>query len=1060
MRILTLAGKNLASLREAFEIHFDREPLASAGLFAITGATGAGKSTLLDAICLPLYNQIPRLNGTREQGKIVEQVGKHTVSANDPRQILRRGAGEGYASVRFQTPEGKIYTARWDVWRAGKRADGALQTELLTLEDVNGNHLDDSRSRKADYLQKLQGIIGLSFDQFTSAILLAQGDFAAFLEAKSDEKSTLLELLTHTENFTQISTAIYNHYDRLKKEHETLRQQIEQLACLSEKEKRELQTQLLTNEEQSKQFGKQLEAFQLAIEWQKSAILFANATAEAKRIKEAKHMRLLQLDETHSWVKQWEESQTIRQELDDSLRVEKKLKALQESYIADEDALKRIAEYLLQQEKELEILQQQQIVLEKEGTELEHTLRQLEELTTAIGKSENERKKSEEECAKIKNEGTTIAQEKKKQEETVADLEKKLAKRDSTLKELSPYKGLYEQYESFKKEVTNLLQNVEVQKELRKQNIALEVQLLGILQKQQQLEQELKILVGCDAVEVITLRAHLRPGVPCPVCGSVLHTHRGMQTVVASGKSLDEIEKETERVGQALEKTKTELEQCKEAKIRIETTLKSQKEAFDGNIGALIPALTSYIEKLPSVEALNLSLEFPDQDERALKIESDLRQLNKELEKVGIECEVWRAQEKQGNLEGELEQARKLLENYTQQREKLLQHYKESDGRKKEHENELKTLKEKHLQQCKGKTPAQLQEAFNLKKTKLEIERKQNEAEVQKLKAEKEKKSNAKAQTQGQITELMAQAQKLDEQIRGWYKEHSDYTPETIKLLNTHNAEEVRNYKTVREQEEKGYQHQLGIVKEREKQQEEHERKKTELAALELEELQKGLLECSHQKEIVEGRVQELRLKAKENEHNEERRRELQKKLDDGKLLLGQWEELNSLFGSSNGRKFREIAQSYTLQDLITFANYQLEQIMPRYRLERSELSQQDRPLLILNIVDAQMMGAQRNVDTLSGGEKFIVSLALSLALSSISAHSNTIEMLFIDEGFGTLDPNHLRMVLEALEHLEQQGRRIGLISHVAELNESIPVQIHVEKIDGDSSRVVVLDRR
>ena len=166
------------------------------------------------------------------------------------------------------------------------------------------------------------------------------------------------------------------------------------------------------------------------------------------------------------------------------------------------------------------------------------------------------------------------------------------------------------------------------------------------------------------------------------------------------------------------------------------------------------------------------------------------------------------------------------------------------------------------------------------------------------------------------------------------------------------------------------------------------------------------------------------------------------------------------MFGSNNGRKFREIAQGYTLQDLITYANHQLLQIMPRYRLERSELSQKDRALLVLNIVDTQMMGVQRNVDTLSGGEKFIVSLALSLALSSISAHSNTIEMLFIDEGFGTLDPNHLRMVLEALEHLEQQGRRIGLISHVAELNESIPVQIVVEKIDGDSSRVVVLDKR
>ena len=185
MRILTLAGKNLASLRDEFTIHFDREPLASAGLFAITGATGAGKSTLLDAICLPLYNQIPRLNGTREQGKIVEQVGNSTVSANDPRQILRRGAGEGYASVRFQTAEGAIYTARWEVWRAGKRPNGALQTERLTLIDAADHLIADSTKRSKEYLLLLQKLIGLSFEQFTKAILLAPGAFAALLEAKS-----------------------------------------------------------------------------------------------------------------------------------------------------------------------------------------------------------------------------------------------------------------------------------------------------------------------------------------------------------------------------------------------------------------------------------------------------------------------------------------------------------------------------------------------------------------------------------------------------------------------------------------------------------------------------------------------------------------------------------------------------------------------------------------------------------------------------------------------------------------------------------------------------------
>ena len=129
---------------------------------------------------------------------------------------------------------------------------------------------------------------------------------------------------------------------------------------------------------------------------------------------------------------------------------------------------------------------------------------------------------------------------------------------------------------------------------------------------------------------------------------------------------------------------------------------------------------------------------------------------------------------------------------------------------------------------------------------------------------------------------------------------------------------------------------------------------------------------------------------------------------------------------------------------------------MPRYRLERAA---SETSTLSLRIVDTQMGGEVRNIDTLSGGETFIVSLALSLALSSISSHHHAIELLFIDEGFGTLDADNLRLVLETLEGLQMQGRRIGLISHVAELNERIAVQVQVEKQGGDASRVKVVGR-
>ena len=121
MRILAIRGKNLASLSSAFEVSFEHGPLASAGLFAITGPTGAGKSTLLDALCLALYERTPRLSRATARGVTVPDVAAETVAPSDPRTLLRRGAGEGFAEVDFAGSDGRSYRARWSVRRSPKR---------------------------------------------------------------------------------------------------------------------------------------------------------------------------------------------------------------------------------------------------------------------------------------------------------------------------------------------------------------------------------------------------------------------------------------------------------------------------------------------------------------------------------------------------------------------------------------------------------------------------------------------------------------------------------------------------------------------------------------------------------------------------------------------------------------------------------------------------------------------------------------------------------------------------------------------------------------------------
>ena len=111
MKILAIRLKNLASLAGPFEIDFTAEPLASAGLFAITGPTGAGKSTLLDALCLALFGAVPRLSNTGRDAKVPDADGE--VATGDPRTLLRRGTGEGYAEVDFVGIDGRRYRARW-----------------------------------------------------------------------------------------------------------------------------------------------------------------------------------------------------------------------------------------------------------------------------------------------------------------------------------------------------------------------------------------------------------------------------------------------------------------------------------------------------------------------------------------------------------------------------------------------------------------------------------------------------------------------------------------------------------------------------------------------------------------------------------------------------------------------------------------------------------------------------------------------------------------------------------------------------------------------------------
>jgi exonuclease SbcC len=209
MRILRVSGHNLASL-ERFDLDFEAEPLRTAGTFAITGPTGAGKSTLLDAVCVALFDRTPRLcdEGGVDITDLQEKGGDRvTVKANDVRTLLRRGAGQGWAEVEFIGADHQAYRSRWAVQRARGSASGKLQNQTMTLHrlDAQRSPVEVIGRTKTETLAEIAKLIGLSFEQFRRAVLLAQGDFAAFLRAKPHERAELLERMTDTGLYAEIS---------------------------------------------------------------------------------------------------------------------------------------------------------------------------------------------------------------------------------------------------------------------------------------------------------------------------------------------------------------------------------------------------------------------------------------------------------------------------------------------------------------------------------------------------------------------------------------------------------------------------------------------------------------------------------------------------------------------------------------------------------------------------------------------------------------------------------------------------------------------------------------
>lgn len=248
MRIRKIKLLNLNSLRGETDIDFNAPPLSQTGLFAITGDTGAGKSTILDALTLGLYGQVPR---QAEEG-----------------EIMSYGTGKSLAEVEFEV-SGSLYRSRWSIWRAREQPDGNLQPSRRELSkwDKEAKAFEIIGERKREIDELVASITGLDYNRFCRSVLLSQGEFAAFLKAAPQERSELLERITGTGIYSELSKAAFERHKLEKQQLDATKQAIEQLDLLGPEEEAALAEDLTAQKTAADQQAAAVQALREQYDW-------------------------------------------------------------------------------------------------------------------------------------------------------------------------------------------------------------------------------------------------------------------------------------------------------------------------------------------------------------------------------------------------------------------------------------------------------------------------------------------------------------------------------------------------------------------------------------------------------------------------------------------------------------------------------------------------------------------------------------------------------------------------------------------------------------------------
>jgi len=1157
MKILSVRLQNLNSLRGEWKIDFRDEAFAQSNLFAITGPTGAGKSTLLDAICLALYHQTPRLKNLSQ-------------SSNE---LMSRHTAECLAEVEFSVRE-QSYRAFWSQRRSRGAIDGNLQAAKVELATLDGSILTDKTSEK---LKLTEQLTGLDFARFTRSMLLAQGNFAAFLNASANERAELLEELTGTEIYSQISMQVFQNCRELEQQQQITQAKLSGIQLLSAGQLAELtatEQQLLAAQQLALTSQQQL---QPKLDWWQR---FTAATQEQQRAQ----LQLQQAEQALSQAKvglakldsypQVQKLQPLYQALVASRQLRDELaqqqQQLQQKFIPLSEAATQSSQQIwqrLQQRSAMLTSQQQQLQQQQQQLQQQvaqrGTATQLAEILAACRPQLAQVQQQQQHAEKLASQVAALSeqllkqqhrgQQKKQQEQqlqqAVQQASAKLAELQQSQQQidapqLQQQLMLLQQDQRALTDVIRIAQQFwqqnqkqqqlqQASQQLQSTESQLQQQLLQLRQqykaqtdkvkdKEQILRQQQKI------TELTALRATLQPGEACPLCGSAEHPavehyqtldpSEAEQALLAAQQHLDALRLQGEQLQQQIARLQTQftghqtqLTDMSQQRQQLQTQLDAAPLSAELRLGAMsafaqqdeqqLQQLLAQLQQQLSATQQQLALfqqqqqALLDAQQQAQQAQLQLQQLTQELALERQQYQQWQKdqqalQQQQSALLQDIQQQSALLQQQLtgqalpadaapldlptltqqlQQRQHQLQQWQQQEQQLTLLDQQLLQLAPQvqqaalEQQQWQAKLdiaitsaapPIALPEDLPLLTEQLSNQQQAWQQQQQQLATLQGEQHSLQQRQQQQSSELESQQQQWQQALAA-----SPFASDVAFITAILSEPQLQQLQQQKQQLQDALtaaqalfnqaQQQLVTLASNQKALMAAGETWPEQAALEQQrdELQQQLQQLSEQ-------LGQIRQQLKQQQELATTQAGLYQQLQDQQALYQDWQKLNSLIGSANGDKYRRFAQGLTLQQLIVLANRQLDKLHSRYQLARKADSE-----LELWVLDSWQADAVRDTKTLSGGESFLVSLALALALSDLVSHKTRIDSLFLDEGFGTLDPDTLETALAALDSLQSSGKMIGIISHVEALKERIPVQIKVQKQAGSGWSQLVLQK-